>query len=81
MRLRARLGFTVVTVLLVFAVTAFAAAWLRRAADQGHAQYTLGLMYYKGYGVAQEPKQAVVWFRRAADQGLVQAKAALQKLQ
>ena len=51
MRLRSRLSFTVVAVLLVFAVTAFAAAWLRRAADQGHAQaqYTLGLIYYERY--------------------------------
>ena len=82
MRLRARLGFTVVAVLLVFAVTAFAAAWLRRAADQEHAQaqYTLGLIYYnlgliylKGYGVAQDPRQAAVWYRRAADQGHVDA--------
>ena len=83
MRLRSRLGFTVVAVLLVFAVTAFAAAWLRRAADQGHAQaqYTLGLMYLKGSGVAKDEQEAVVWIRRAADQGLVQAKAALQKLQ
>ncbi len=69
MRLRPMLGFTVVAVLLVFAVTAFAAAWLHRAADQGHAQaqYTLGLMYYKGYGVAQDPRQAAAWWRRAAD--------------
>ena len=33
MRLRARLGFTVVAVLLVFAVTAFAAAWVSKAAS------------------------------------------------
>ena len=78
MRLRARLGFTVVAVLLVFAVTAFVAdkgEALRGAAEKGDAQvqYILGLMYYKGYGVAKNRQEAVVWCRRAADQGHAQA--------
>ena len=72
MRLRARLGFTVVAVLLVFAVTAFAAdkgEALRGAAETGDAdaQYNLGVMHYQGEGVAQDPKQAATWFRRAAE--------------
>ena len=79
MRLWSRLGFTVVTVLLVFAVTAFAAAWLRRAADQGlaDAQFILGLMYYQGEGVAKDEQEAAAWIRRAADQGLALAQFTL----
>ena len=82
MRLRARLGFTVVAVLLVFAVTAFAAdkgEALRGAAETGDAdaQYNLGVMHYQGEGVAQDPKQAATWFCRAADQGHAQAQFAL----
>ena len=38
-------------------------------------------MYYQGYGVAKDEQEAVAWIRKAANQGLVQAKAALQKLQ
>jgi uncharacterized protein len=34
-----------------------------------HAQYQLGLMYYKGQGVAQDYKQAAFWYQKAADQG------------
>ena len=33
------------------------------------AQFSLGLMYYKGQGVPQDYKEAVQWFRLAADQG------------
>ena len=52
-----------------------AAAWFRRAADQGHAnaQYNLGLMYGAGEGVPQDYAQAVTWYRQAAEQGRANA--------
>ncbi len=48
-----------------------AARWYRKAADQGtgHAQVSLGEMYYRGQGVQQDYFGAVYWFRRAASQG------------
>ena len=33
------------------------------------AQFTLGVMYAKGNGVAKDPAQAVTWYRTAADHG------------
>ena len=49
--------------------TAFA-KW-HRAAQQGFfgAQYSLGVMYYEGKGVAQDYKEAVHWYKLAAQQG------------
>ena len=49
--------------------------WYRLAADQGHAgaQYNLGWMYDKGYGVPEDDAEAVRWYRLAADQGLAGA--------
>jgi uncharacterized protein len=43
----------------------------RPLADHGNAQaqYKIGLMYYSGEGVTQNPAEAARWFRRAADQG------------
>ena len=43
----------------------------RAAANRGDrvAQYNLGLCYQKGYGVAQDHKQAVYWYTKAANQG------------
>ena len=48
-----------------------AAAWYRKAADQGDvaAQSNLGLLYAKGKGVAQDYAEAAKWYRKAADQG------------
>ena len=48
-----------------------AAAWYRKAADQGYAdaQFNLAAMYAQGQGVAQDNEQAIVWYRKAADQG------------
>jgi hypothetical protein len=37
------------------------------------AWYSLGLMYERGYGVAQDICQAVLCFRKAAEQGQVEA--------
>jgi TPR repeat protein len=61
---------------------ALAASWLRRAADQGHAeaQYQLGRQYLDGRGVPLDRKEAVVWLRKAADAGHAQASALLGRL-
>ncbi len=41
-------------------------------ADQGDAdaQYSLGVMYDLGQGVAQDDAEAVKWYRAAAEQGV-----------
>ena len=43
--------------------------WIRKAAEQQHAeaQTTLGACYSQGLGVEQDPKEAVKWFRKAAE--------------
>ena len=41
---------------------------LAEAGDR-YAQDDVGLMFFKGYGVAQDFSQAVFWFRRSANQG------------
>jgi TPR repeat protein len=48
-----------------------AAAWFRRAAQQGlaEAQYRVGVLTRDGHGVAQDFGEAVKWLRAAADQG------------
>ena len=50
------------------------AGW-RTAADEGFAsaQYSLGRLFYDGYGVAETDKEAVLWFTKAAEQGHVNA--------
>lgn len=44
--------------------------WLPLA-EQGdaRAQYSLGLLYYRGEGVLPDPKRAAKWYRKAADKG------------
>ena len=48
-----------------------AAAWLRKAAEQGDAkaQYNLGVLYHDSLGVPQDYAQAAVWWRKAAASG------------
>ena len=48
-----------------------AVKWFRKAAEQGNpqAQYTLGMMYQKGRGVAQNQSEAQKWYQKAAGQG------------
>jgi hypothetical protein len=48
-------------------------------AQQGDAtaQFSLGLMYANGRGVAQNDAEAAKWYRKAADQGDVRAQVAL----
>ena len=53
-----------------------AAAWFRKAAEQGYAaaQYNLGLMYEGGLlGATEDEAQAVAWYRKAAEQGYADA--------
>jgi len=59
-----------------------AAAWYRRAADQGHraAQNLLASMYYYGKGVPQDNALAAYWFRKAADQDVGMAQLMLGNL-
>ena len=48
-----------------------AAAWYRKAADQGYApvQSALASIFYVGKGVPQDFTQAAAWYRKLADQG------------
>jgi len=48
-----------------------AAAWYRKAADQGNAsaQNNLGVKYFNGQGVQQDYKEAALWYLKAAEQG------------
>jgi Trypsin-like peptidase domain/Sel1 repeat len=48
-----------------------AAAWYRKAAEQGEslAQDNLGRAYMDGRGVPQDYVQAAAWYRKAAEQG------------
>ena len=51
----------------------------RAKAEQGDAaaQFNLGVMYYRGEGVAQDDKAAVKWYTKAAEQGHVGAQTDL----
>jgi len=53
-----------------------AAAWLRKAADQGSAdaQLYLGGMYQEGQGVPQDYAQAAAWYLKAADHSSADAR-------
>lgn len=44
---------------------------IRLSAEQGNvdAQFTLGLMYAKGYDCPQDLSEAMKWYRLAAEQG------------
>ena len=52
---------------------------VQKAAEQGlaEAQLDLGVMYFKGSGVAQDYKQAVFWTHKAAEQGNANAQRIL----
>ena len=47
----------------------------KKLAEKGDrvAQYNLGLMYWKGQGVAKDNERAVQWYRKSADQGYADA--------
>ena len=56
-----------------------AAAWYRKAADQGFApaQHSLGVLYELGTGVPADPTTAAQWYRKAAKQGFAPAQFSL----
>ena len=56
-----------------------AAAWWRKAAEQGFvdAQWSLGVTYLDGNGVAKDITEAEKWIRLAAEQGNVHAQGTL----
>ena len=45
--------------------------WLRKAAEQGHAeaQYSLGMCYRRGRGVDKDYAKSLEWLRKAVEQG------------
>ena len=49
--------------------------WLRKAAEQGHAnaQLALGHRYQDGEGVTSDKAEAAFWFHAAANQGVAEA--------
>ena len=53
--------------------------WYRKAAEQGdaRAQFSLGVMYAEGDGVAKDLEEAIKWWRKAAEQGLEHAQYSL----
>ena len=65
------LGFMSATGKGVTKDAAMAAAWYRRAAEQGYAyaQGNLGVMYDNGRGVPEDLVYAYMWFNLAAAQG------------
>ena len=50
--------------------------WVRKAAEQGHAeaQFHLGVMHACGQGVPQDYVQAYTWFNAAAGESNINAK-------
>ncbi len=49
-------------------------------AGNADAQYTIGYLYYYGYGTNRDPQRASKWIRRAAAQGNARAITALRTL-
>ena len=52
-------------------------AFSRHLPGSSTSQFTLGVMYANGTGVAQSDEQAVEWYRKAANQGLASAQTNL----
>ena len=52
-----------------------AAAWWRRAAENGHAkaQHNMGVLYYRGEGVVRDYAEAAKWHGLAAEQGFLRS--------
>ena len=52
-----------------------AAAWWRRAAENGHnkARHNMGVLYYHGEGVVRDYAEAAKWHRLAAEQGFLRS--------
>jgi hypothetical protein len=57
-------------------------SWYLQSAEQGNAdaQFNLGEIYAKGWGVPQDDAQALAWHRKAAERGKVRASLAVEPL-
>jgi hypothetical protein len=57
--------------------------WFRKAAAQENdwAQYYLGIMYEKGYGITIDREKAIVWYSLAAKNGNRRAQNSLKRLE
>ncbi len=55
---------------------------LEKSAEMGHgdAQYQMGVLYYKGQGVAKDNEKAAFWYGKAAKQGIKNAQNSLGNL-
>jgi TPR repeat protein len=56
-----------------------AATWYKIAAEHGHAQaqWCLGNLYLKGFGVEQNPAEALRWYQSAAEENIPEAQFTL----
>lgn len=50
---------------------------LKAAQGDAKAQYNLGIIYDKGYGVPEDDAEAVKWYKKAAEQGDAEAQYSL----
>jgi TPR repeat protein len=59
-----------------------AAAWYKVAAEHGHAQaqWCIGNLYLKGFGVEKNPVEALKWYQSAAEQNVPEAQFTLGEL-
>jgi TPR repeat protein len=57
-----------------------AQVWFRRASDKGHARslFWLGKLYWRGYGVSEDRKQAMALFQKAAANKIPEARRVLR---
>jgi hypothetical protein len=46
----------------------------------GHAEACIGLMYFEGWGLAQDRRKALRWWLRAADRGIDWARACIGEM-
>jgi TPR repeat protein len=55
--------------------------WMNLAnANNGSAQYNIGLMHFYGQGVRKDPVEAYKWFSIAASNGIQKGQTALNRL-
>ncbi|MCX7177970.1 MAG: sel1 repeat family protein, partial [Proteobacteria bacterium] len=56
--------------------------WYQKAAEAGDARAmdNIGVLYERGWGIAQNPAEAILWYRRAAAAGDETARENLARL-
>ena len=57
-----------------------AVRWFRLAAEQGDAQFNLGVRYANGQGVPQDDVSAHMWLHLAAATGQVEARTVRERV-